>query len=70
MPIQEKLNLLNGDTQRGPPPPSSSSKWTVPGLTGQVYDFNPQLATDNVRQEVKDAVDTSRRFPPHKVNNS
>ena len=30
-------------------------------LVEQVYDFNPQLATANVRQEVEDAVRDGRK---------
>ena len=30
-------------------------------LWGQTYDFNPQLATANVRQEVEDAVRDGRK---------
>ena len=50
-------NIQIGDvTRRGPFVTEQEARMALGNLVEQVYDFNPQLATANVRLEVEDAV--------------
>ena len=48
-------------TRRGPFVTEQEARMALGNLVEQAYDFNPQLATANVRQEVEDAVRDGRK---------
>ena len=55
--IVEEENLQSGAVKRrGPFVTEQEARMALGNLVEQAYDFNPQLATANVRQEVEDAV--------------
>ena len=48
-------------TRRGPFVTEQEARMVLGNLVEQAYDFDPQLATANVRQEVEDAVRDGRK---------
>ena len=54
--VKEEDSQAGEVTQRGPFVTEQEARMALGNLVEQAYDFNPQLATANVRQEVEDAV--------------
>ena len=55
--VVKEEDLQSGEvTRRGPFVTEQEARMGLGNLVEQAYDFNPQLATANVRQEVEDAV--------------
>ena len=55
-------DLLSGEvTRRGPFVTEQEARMVLANAVEQAYDFNPQLAMANVRQEVEDAVRDGRK---------
>ena len=55
--VVKEEDLQSGEvTRRGPFVTEQEARMVLGNLVEQAYDFNPQLATANVRQEVEDAV--------------
>ena len=55
--VVEEKDLQTGEmTRRGPFVIEQEARMVLTNAVEQAYDFNPQLATVNVRQEVEDAV--------------
>ena len=60
--IVKEENLQSGAVKRrGPFVTEQEARMALGNLVEQAYDFNPQLATTNVRQEVEDAVRDGRK---------
>ena len=60
--IVKEEDLQSGEvTRRGPFVTEQEARMVLGNLVEQAYDFNPQLATANVRQEVEDAVRDGRK---------
>ena len=60
--IVKEEDLQTGEvTRRGPFVTEQEARMALGNLVEQAYDFNPQLATANVRQEVEDAVRDGRK---------
>ena len=59
--VVKEEDLQIGDvTRRGPFVTEQEARMVLANAVEQAYDFNPQLATANVRQEVEDAVRDNR----------
>ena len=54
--VREEDSQTGEVTRRGPFVAEQEVRMVLGNLVEQAYDFNPQLATANVRQEVEDAV--------------
>ena len=55
--VVKEEDLQTGEmTRRGPFVTEQEARMALGNLVEQAYDFNPQLVTANVRQEVEDAV--------------
>ena len=55
--VVKEEDMQSGEvTRRGPFVIEQEARMALGNLVEQAYDFNPQLATANVRQEVEDAV--------------
>ena len=55
--VVKEENSQSGEvTRRGPFVTEQEAQMALANAVEQAYDFNPQLATANVRQEVEDAV--------------
>ena len=55
--VVKEEDLQSGEvTRRGPFVTEQEARLTLANAVEHAYDFNPQLATANVRQEVEDAV--------------
>ena len=60
--VVKEEDLQIGDvTRRGPFVTEQEARMALANAVEQAYDFNPQLATANVRQEVEDAVRDGRK---------
>ena len=60
--VVKEEDLQIGDvTRRGPFVTEQEARMVLANAVEQAYDFNPQLATANVRQEVEDAVRDGRK---------
>ena len=60
--IVKEEDLLSGEVRRrGPFVTEQDARMALANAVEQAYDFNPQLATANVRQEVEDAVRDGRK---------
>ena len=59
--VQEE-DLQTGEvTRRGPFVTEQEARMALANAVEQAYDFNPQLATANVRQEIENAVRDGRK---------
>ena len=54
--VKEEDSQTGEVTRRGPFVTEQEARMVLANAVEQAYDFNPQLATANVRQEVEDAV--------------
>ena len=55
--IVKEEDLLSGEVRRrGPFVTEQEARMALANAVEQAYDFNPQLATANVRQEIENAV--------------
>ena len=54
--VREEDSQTGSVTWRGPFVTEQEARMALGNLVEQAYDFDPQLATANVRQEVEDAV--------------
>ena len=60
--IVKEESLQSGAVKRrGPFVTEQEARMVLANAVEQAYDFNPQLATANVRQEVEDAVRDGRK---------
>ena len=60
--VVKEEDLQTGEmTRRGPFVTEQEARLALGNWVEQAYDFNPQLATANVRQEVEDAVRDGRK---------
>ena len=59
--VREEDSRTGEVTRRGPFVTEQEARMALGNLVEQAYDFNPQLATVNVRQEVEDAVRDGRK---------
>ena len=59
--VQEEDLQIGEVTRRGPFVTEQEARMVLANAVEQAYDFNPQLATANVRQEVEDAVRDGRK---------
>ena len=60
--VVKEEDLQTGEmTRRGPFVTEQEARMALGNLVEQAYDFKPQLATANVRQEVEDAVRDGRK---------
>ena len=60
--VVKEEDLQSGEvTRRGPFVTEQEARMVLGNLVEQAYDFDPQLATANVRQEVEDAVRDGRK---------
>ena len=59
--VKEEDMQIGEVTRRGPFVTEQEARMALGNLVEQAYDFNPQLATANVRQEVEDAVRDGRK---------
>ena len=59
--VREEDSQTGSVTRRGPFVTEQEARMVLANAVEQAYDFNPQLATDNVRQEVEDAVRDGRK---------
>ena len=60
--VVKEEDLQTGEvTRRGPFVTEQDARMALANAVEQAYDFNPQLATANVRQEVEDAVRDGRK---------
>ena len=59
--VKEEELLAREVRRRGPFVTEQEARMALGNLVEQAYDFNPQLATANVRQEVEDAVRDGRK---------
>ena len=54
--VKEEILQFGAVKRRGPFVTEQEARMVLANAVEQAYDFNPQLATANVRQEVEDAV--------------
>ena len=59
--VKEDGSQTGEVTRRGPFVTEQEARMVLANAVEQAYDFNPQLATANVRQEVEDAVRDGRK---------
>ena len=60
--VVKEEDLQTGEmTRRGPFVTEQEARMVLANAVEQAYDFNPQLATANVRQKVEDAVRDGRK---------
>ena len=59
--VKEEDSQTGEVKRRGPFVTEQEARMALGNLVEQAYDFNPQLATANVRQEVEDAVRDGRK---------
>ena len=59
--VREEDSQTGEMTRRGPFVTEQEARMVLANAVEQAYGFNPQLATDNVRQEVEDAVRDGRK---------
>ena len=59
--VQEENSQTGEVTRRGPFVTEQEARMVLANAVEQAYDFNPQLAMANVRQEVEDAVRDGRK---------
>ena len=59
--VKEEASQTGEVTRRGPFVTEQEARMVLGNLVEQAYDFDPQLATANVRQEVEDAVRDGRK---------
>ena len=59
--VKEEDSQTGEVSRRGPFVTKQEARMALGNLVEQAYDFNPQLATANVRQEVEDAVRDGRK---------
>ena len=59
--VKEEDLLAREVRRRGPFVTEQEARMALANAVEQAYDFNPQLATANVRQEVEDAVRDGRK---------
>ena len=59
--VKEEDSQTGKVTWRGPFVTEQEARMALGNFVEQEYDFNPQLATANVRQEVEDAVRDGRK---------
>ena len=60
--VVKEEDLQTGEvTRRGPFVTEQEARMVLANAVEQAYDFDPQLATANVRQEVEDAVRDGRK---------
>ena len=59
--VKEEDSQAGEVTRRGPFVTEQEAQMVLGNLVEQAYDFDPQLATANVRQEVEDAVRDGRK---------
>ena len=59
--VKEEDLLAREVTRRGPFVTEQEARMELANAVEQAYDFNPQLAMANVRQEVEDAVRDGRK---------
>ena len=59
--VKEEDSQAGEVTRRGPFVTEQEARMVLGNLVEQAYDFDPQLATANVRQEVEDAVRDGRK---------
>ena len=59
--VKEEDLQIGEVTRRGPFVTEQEARMALANAVEQAYDFNPQLATANVRQEVEDAVRDGRK---------
>ena len=60
--VVKEEDLQTGEmTRRGPFVTEQEARMVLANAVERAYDFNPQLATANVRQEVEDAVRDGRK---------
>ena len=59
--VKEEDSQSGEVTRRGPFVTEQEARMVLGNLVEQAYDFDPQLATANVRQEVEDAVRDGRK---------
>ena len=59
--VREEDSQTGAVTRRGPFVTEQEARMVLANAVEQAYDFNPQLATANVRQEVEDAVRGGRK---------
>ena len=59
--VKEEDSQSGEVTRRGPFVTEQEARMVLANAVEQAYDFNPRLATANVRQEVEDAVRDGRK---------
>ena len=59
--VREEDSQTGAVTRRGPFVTEQEARMVLANAVEQAYDFNSQLATANVRQEVEDAVRDGRK---------
>ena len=59
--VKEEGSQTGEVTRRGPFVTEQEARMVLANAVEQAYDFDPQLATANVRQEVEDAVRDGRK---------
>ena len=59
--VKEESSQTGEVMRRGPFVTEQEARMVLANAVEQAYDFNPQLATANVRQEVEDAVRDGRK---------
>ena len=59
--VKEEDSQTGEVTRRGPFVTEKEARMVLANAVEQAYDFNPQLAMANVRQEVEDAVRDGRK---------
>ena len=59
--VREEDSQTGEVTRRGPFVTEQEARLALGNWVEQAYDFNPRLATANVRQEVEDAVRDGRK---------
>ena len=59
--VKEEDSQTGEVMRRGPFVTEQEARMALGNLVEQAYDFDPQLATANVRQEVEDAVRDGRK---------
>ena len=59
--VKEESSQTGEVTRRGPFVTEQEARMVLGNLVEQAHDFDPQLATANVRQEVEDAVRDGRK---------
>ena len=59
--VREEDSQTGAVTRRGPFVTEQEARMVLANAVEQAYDFNPQLATANVRQEVENAIRDGRK---------